>query len=165
MTNRWAVLGLMFLIGVALPMQFQSVPALAPFLVAKIGLSYTEIGVLTGLFMFPGIVLAVPGGLLANWIGDKLTLAAGLSVMLGSALLFATTESYGVMVWSRILSGSGAVVIAILLPKVVTDWFVGKEIATALATFRLLKSASIRPVEAAILPYHSSVNPFNGKAT
>lgn len=124
----------MFLIGVALPMQFQAVPALAPFLVAEFGLSYTDIGVLTGLFMFPGIVLAVPGGLLANWIGDKLTLAAGLSVMLGSALLFATTESYGVMVWSRILSGSGAVMIAILLPKVVTDWFVGKEIATALAT-------------------------------
>ncbi len=131
LTNRWAVLGLMFLIGLALPMQLQAVPALAPFIVAEAGLTYTDIGVLTGLFMFPGIFLAVPGGLLADRIGEKLTLTIGLAVMLGSALLFVATESYAVMFLSRLLGGSGAVLLAILLPKVVTDWFVGKEIATA----------------------------------
>ena len=131
LTNRWAVLGLMFLIGLALPMQLQAVPALAPFIVAEAGLTYTDIGALTGLFMFPGIFLAVPGGLLADRIGEKLTLTIGLAVMLGSALLFVATESYAVMFLSRLLGGSGAVLLAILLPKVVTDWFVGKEIATA----------------------------------
>ncbi len=131
LTNRWAVLGLMFLIGLALPMQLQAVPALAPFIVAEAGLTYTNIGALTGLFMFPGIFLAVPGGLLADRIGEKLTLTIGLAVMLGSALLFVATESYAVMFLSRLLGGSGAVLLTILLPKVVTDWFVGKEIATA----------------------------------
>ncbi len=131
LTNRWAVLGLMFLIGVSLPMQLQAVPALAPFIVAEAGLTYTDIGALTGLFMFPGIFLAVPGGLLADRIGEKLTLTIGLAVMLGSALLFVATESYAVMFLSRLLGGSGAVLLSILLPKVVTDWFVGKEIATA----------------------------------
>jgi cyanate permease len=121
----------MFLIGLALPMQLQAVPALAPFIVAEAGLTYTDIGALTGLFMFPGIFLAVPGGLLADRIGEKLTLTIGLAVMLGSALLFVATESYAVMFLSRLLGGSGAVLLAILLPKVVTDWFVGKEIATA----------------------------------
>jgi hypothetical protein len=38
-TNRWIVLGLMFLIGLTIPMQFQTVPALAPYLVAETGLS------------------------------------------------------------------------------------------------------------------------------
>lgn len=134
LTNRWAVLTLIFLIGVALPMQFQSVPALAPFLVSQAGLSYTDIGVLTGLFMFPGIFLAAPGGLLAARIGDKAALMLGLAIMFGAALLFAATESYTVMFASRLLGGTGAVLITILLPKVVTDWFVGREIATALAT-------------------------------
>jgi cyanate permease len=134
LTNRWAVLALIFLIGVALPMQFQSVPALAPFLVSQVGLSYTDIGVLTGLFMFPGIFLAAPGGLLAARIGDKAAMMLGLAIMLGAALLFAATESYAVMFASRLLGGTGAVLITILLPKVVTDWFVGREIATALAT-------------------------------
>jgi hypothetical protein len=134
LTNRWVVLGLMFLIGLTLPMQFQTVPALAPFLVAETGLNYTDIGVLTGVFMFPGVFLALPDGLLAARIGDKWTLITGLSVMLGSALFFAATDSYGLMFFSRLLAGSGAVFITILLPKVVTDWFVDKEIATALAT-------------------------------
>ena len=132
-TSRWSVLGIMFLIGLTVPMQFQVVPALAPVLVAETGLNYTDIGVLTGLFMFSGVFLALPGGLLATRIGDKWTLMIGLCVMLGSALLFAATESYTVMFISRLLAGSGAVLITILLPKVVTDWFVGKEIATALA--------------------------------
>ncbi len=131
LTNRWAVLGLMFLIGLALPMQLQAVPALAPFIVAEAGLTYTDIGALTGLFMFPGIFLAVPGGLLADRIGEKLTLTIGLAVMPGSALLFVATESYAVMFLGRLLGGSGAVLVTFLLPKVVTDWFVGKEIATA----------------------------------
>lgn len=134
LTNRWAVLALIFLIGVALPMQFQAVPALAPFLVTQAGLSYTDIGVLTGLFMFPGIFLAAPGGLLSARIGDKSALMIGLSIMLVGAVLFAATDSYAVMFASRLLGGSGAVLITILLPKVVTDWFVGREIATALAT-------------------------------
>ena len=132
--NRWVVLGLMFLIGLTLPMQLQTVPALAPFLITDLGLNFTDIGVLTGMFMFPGILLALPGGMLTARIGDKLSLTIGLSVMLGSALLFATSNSYGAMFFSRVLAGSGAVLVTMLLPKVTTDWFVGKEIAAALAT-------------------------------
>lgn len=133
LSNRWCVLALLFLVGNTMPLQFQAVAALAPFLVAGPGLSYTDIGVLTGLFMFPGIFLAAPAGMLAAWAGDRLALAAGLVLMAGSGLLFASTESYSVMMASRLLGGAGAVVINVVLPKIVTDWFMGKEIATALA--------------------------------
>ena len=134
LTNRWAVLALIFLIGLALPMQFQAVSALAPFLVTQIGLTYTDVGILTGIFMVPGIFLAVPGGLLAARMGDKSALMTGLSLMFAGAVIFAATDSYTIIFFSRLLGGAGAVLITILLPKVVTDWFVGKEIATAQAT-------------------------------
>ena len=134
LTNRWAVLALIFLIGLALPMQFQAVSALAPFLVTQVGLTYTDVGILTGIFMVPGIFLAVPGGLLAARMGDKSALMTGLSLMFASAVIFAATDSYAIIFFSRLLGGAGAVLITILLPKVVTDWFVGKEIASAQAT-------------------------------
>ena len=124
----------MFFIGTMLPMQFQSVAALAPYLVVEGGLSYTDIGVLTGLFMLPGAVLAAPGGMLAAWIGDRKALITGLTAMASSSILFAYTDSYAVMVVCRLVGGTGAVIINILLPKIVTDWFYGKEISTALAT-------------------------------
>jgi cyanate permease len=133
LSNRWVVLGLLFLVGLTSPMQFQSVAALAPFLIESEGLTYTDIGVLTGLFMLPGVFLAAPSGLLAARIGDRLTLVIGILLIAGSAVVFAVTDSYAVMFVSRLVGGAGSVAVGVLLPKLVTDWFAGKEIATAMA--------------------------------
>ncbi|CAM9379865.1 unnamed protein product, partial [Phaeothamnion confervicola] len=123
----------MFLVGLAAAMQVQSVQALAPLLVARVGLSYAEIGTLTGLFMLPGVFLAMPGGMLAARLGDRRAMAIALSLMLVSSLLFAATESYAVMVVARLVGGSGAAVLTTQGLKVVTDWFAGREISTAMA--------------------------------
>lgn len=160
LTNRWAVLGLMFFIGIVLPMQFQAVPALAPYLVADVGLTYTDIGVLTGLFMFPGVFLAIPSGMLAARIGDRLTLAIGLATMLVAGVLFVATDSYGVMFVCRLLGGCGAVFISVLLPKVVTDWFVGKEIATAMATIASSFGLGVG-IAIALLPWMASASSWS----
>lgn len=133
LTNRWVVLALLFLVGLTAPMQFQAVAALAPFLIAEAGLTYTDIGVLSGLFMLPGVFLAAPSGPLAAWLGDRITLILGITLMAGAAAMFAITDSYAVMFASRLLGGAGAVAVTVLLPKVVTDWFAGKEIATGMA--------------------------------
>jgi cyanate permease len=133
LTNRWVVLGLLFLVGLTAPLQFQAVAALAPFLIAQAGLTYTDIGVLSGLYMLPGIFLAAPSGMLSAWIGDRLTLVLGIALMALSGIAFALTDSYAVMAASRIVGGAGAVAVTVLLPKVVTDWFMGKEIATGMA--------------------------------
>jgi MFS family permease len=124
---------MMFLIGLAVAMQLQTVQALAPFLVARVGLSYAEIGVLTGLFMLPGVFLALPGGMLAARLGDRRAMAIALALMLASALVMAATESYAVMFVARLVGGSGAAVLTTQALKVVTDWFAGREISTAMA--------------------------------
>jgi len=133
LTNRWVVLGLLFLVGLTAPMQFQAVAALAPFLIAEAGLTYTDVGVLSGLFMLPGVVLAAPMGPLSAWLGDRMTLVLGILLMAASAVAFALTDSYAMMFASRIVGGAGAVAVAVLLPKVVTDWFAGREIATGMS--------------------------------
>jgi MFS family permease len=131
--NRWTVLAMMFLIGLSVSMQLQTVQALAPFLVRSVGLSYAQIGVLTGLIMLPGVFLALPGGMLAARYGDRCTMAVALLLMLGGALLFASSESYAVMAVARLLGGSGTAVLTTQGLKVVTDWFAGREISTAMS--------------------------------
>lgn len=133
LSNRWVALGFLFVIGLTAPIQFQSVAALAPFLIREVGLSYTDIGVLLGLYMLPGVFLAAPSGPLAAWIGDRMTLVLGMVLMAGSAAVFAATESFAVMAACRLVGGAGAVAVSVLLPKLVTDWFHGREIATAMA--------------------------------
>jgi MFS family permease len=133
LSNRWVALAFLFVVGLTAPIQFQSVAALAPFLIREVGLSYTDIGVLLGLYMLPGVFLAAPSGPLAARIGDRMTLVIGMVLMAGSAAVFAATESFAVMAVCRLVGGTGAVAVSVLLPKLVTDWFHGREIATAMA--------------------------------
>ncbi len=44
LTNRWAVLGLLFFARLGVAVQFQAVPPLVPFLVRDLGLSYAQVG-------------------------------------------------------------------------------------------------------------------------
>ena len=133
LTNRWAVLALLFLVRFSVPMQFQSVAAVAPFLNAELGLSYTRIGLLLGLFMLPGAFLALPGGILGSRFGSKAVMVGGLALMLLGGLLLPLSPSFPLMFAARLLAGVGAVVLNVQLGKVVTDWFTGKELATALS--------------------------------
>jgi MFS family permease len=112
--------------------QFQSVAALSLSLVADFHLSYAALGTLVGLYLFPGVVVALPGGVIAERFGDKKVVCAGLAAMaLGSALM-ALAEMTSMLNIGRIISGSGAVFLNVLVTKMVTDWFEGKEIVTAL---------------------------------
>jgi len=133
LSNRWAVLAVLFIVGMTAPLQAQAVAALAPFLTEKVGLTYTDIGVLTGLFMLPGVFLATFMGPLTTRFGDRLTLAGGLALMGISSAAFALTDSYALMYASRLVAGIGAVAASVLLPKMVADWFHGREIATAMS--------------------------------
>lgn len=114
-------------------MQFQTVPALTPFLVRETQLTYRETGYLTGLFMAPGILLALPSGLLANKVGSKNVLSLGLILMLAGSLLFVSSVSMVVMPIARMVGGVGAAILLTQGSKVVSDWFVDKEINTAMA--------------------------------
>ena len=48
----------------AMGFQFQSVGAVSPLLTERLHIGYGELGFLVGLFSLPGVVLALPGGLL-----------------------------------------------------------------------------------------------------
>ena len=83
MTGRWSTLALLFAVRTAMAFQFQSVAALAPMLKNDFGIGSAEIGLLIGLYLAPGIALAVPGGAIGTRYGDKSVVVAGLLMMVG----------------------------------------------------------------------------------
>jgi MFS family permease len=112
--------------------QFQSVAAVGPFLVADLGLTYAQLGTLIGLYLLPGAFLALPGGLLGTRFGDRAVVLLGLGLMsLGGAGL-TISASLPVAATSRVASGAGGVLLNLQLTKIVTDWFAGRELGTAL---------------------------------
>jgi MFS family permease len=132
MGNRWTVLALVVVARTAMGFQFQSVAAVGPFLVADLALSYAQLGTLMGFYLLPGAFLALPGGMLGARFGDRATVLLALGLMtLGSASV-AVGEAWPVAAGGRLVSGAGGVLLNMQLAKVVTDWFAGRELATAL---------------------------------
>ena len=132
MTNRWAVLALLCLARVSMGLHLQSVAAIAPFLIADLGLSFAEVGLLIGLFMLPGTFLALPGGLVSGRIGDKATLLGGLALLTAGAGLLAISPGLGLATVARLVSGAGGALVNMQVAKIVTAWFAGQQIATAM---------------------------------
>ena len=132
MRNRWAVLALVVVARTAMGFQFQSVAAVGPLLVADLGLSYAQLGTLIGLYLLPGVVLSMPGGMVAAWLGDRAMVLSGLGLMILGGLGLAVGESWTLVTGARLASGAGGVLLSLQLTKIVTDWFAGRELATAL---------------------------------
>ena len=135
MRNRWGVLAVLFLVRLTMAFQFQSVAAVAPLLSGKFGVSLADIGLLIGLYFAPGVVLSLPGGAIGQKFGDKRTALIALVLMLVGSLAMALTDLWSLQIAGRLVAGAGGVLLNVQLTKMITDWFAGKEMATAMAIF------------------------------
>lgn len=132
MANRWLILAALTLARTAMGFQFQVVTAAGNDLRAAFGLSSAAQGLLIGLYMLPGIALAIPGGWLGQRFGDKTAVLAGLAMMAAGATLCAWTDDWGAMLAGRALSGFGAVLLNVLLTKMTADWFESGDLTFAM---------------------------------
>src|SRR5262245_49460197 len=132
MRNRWLILVVVFLVRITMGFQFQSVASVAPFIVEELRLSYAQLGWLIGLFSLPGVLAAVPGGILGQRFGERRVAVLGLALMATGGLVTAWGSGLLVASVGRTVSGVGAIVLNLALSKIVADWFTGKEIATAM---------------------------------
>src|SRR5215218_2851953 len=133
--GRWLILLVLFIARAAIAFQFQSIPALSPLLVDSLRIDYALLGTLVGLYMLPGVIFSLPGGLLGQRFGDKQIAVLGLSLMVLGGLWVGLSGTYLSASLGRIVSGVGAVLLNIVLAKMVTDWFAGREIVRAMALF------------------------------
>jgi cyanate permease len=132
--DRWRMLFVLFLARTAMAYQFQTIPSDGPLLIEHLGLGFTQLGTLIGLYMLPGIVIALPGGMLAQRFGAERVVLSGLALMAaGGALMGA--ESIPLIFAGRLISGLGAVFLNVLMTKMVADWFSGRDITAAMALF------------------------------
>ena len=130
--NRWVMLLVIFFTRTSLGFQFQSIAALTPFLVVAFGLSYAEAGLLMGLFMLPGVVLALPGGLLGQRFGSLRVAVAGLGLLIVGGMIVSYSAGLNSAAFGRALAGAGGVLVNIMLARMVADWFRGRELQTAM---------------------------------
>lgn len=132
---RWLVLGVLAFARIAMGFQFQAVASVAPFLVEEFSIDYAAVGSLIGLYLLPGIVLALPGGFLGRRFGEKRMVLAGLGLMAAGGVISALGVSYGMLVAGRFITGVGVVLQFVLMTKMLADWFRGRELILAMALY------------------------------
>jgi predicted MFS family arabinose efflux permease len=131
-STRWLILLVLFLARAAMSFQFQTIGAVGPLLIDRLHIDFTWLGTLIGLYMLPGAVVALPSGVLGQRFGAKQIVLVSLALMaIGGAATASDQLAFAVA--GRLVSGIGGIAMSIMLTKMVTDWFAGKEIVTAMS--------------------------------
>lgn len=130
---RWRILALLFLARVGLGFQFQTVASVGDDLVIAFGLDYIDIGFLIGLFMAPGLFLAIPAGYWGRYISDRIMVAFGLGALAFGGVTSSLASDYYAIGAGRLFAGVGFLFTSLYFTKMVADWFEGREIATAMS--------------------------------
>lgn len=133
--TRWHILALLFLARVGLGLHFQTLASVGDNLVVAYGLDYANIGLLIGLFMAPGLFLAIPAGYWTKYVSDRDMVLFGLGALTVGGLVSAMAADSWTIGLGRVLAGVGFLFSTLYLTKMVADWFDGREIATAMSIF------------------------------
>ncbi len=130
---RWLVLAIVSCSRIGVGFQFITLAALILEFKADLHFGYTEIGILLGTFMAVGVFLSLPSRVISAYLGDRRTLQVGLVTLTLGGLVLGTSDGFAMALAGRLLGGVGAAFITVTAAKLLTDWFDGKEIATAMS--------------------------------
>ncbi len=132
---RWKAMFYIYLFMLVFAVTFQSIPPLLGFLVESLKISHTQAGALMSLFGLPGILISIPGGILADVYGPKRVGVIALIITLGGSLLVALGKSFSLLIMGRIISGIGGLTISIVAPQALSRWFASRDLGKAMGIF------------------------------
>lgn len=130
--QRWLMLAVLLLARTAMAYQFASVGAIGPLLIGAYDIDYTWLGTLIGLYLLPGVFVALPSGLVGQRFGSRRVVLLGLGLMAGGGLLSAS-ESIHLAFAGRLIGGVGGVALNVMMTRMVADWFAEREIVVAMS--------------------------------
>src|ERR1051325_8579789 len=135
LASRWLMLAVLFMARFVLGYQFQSAGSVAPFLIRDFGIDYTQVGLLVGGFILPGIAISLPSGFLGRRLGDKLVVTVGLALMVLGGGIASLAPSFSVILFGHLTAGVGGAILIVLMSKMLADWFADKELFLGNAIF------------------------------
>ncbi|WP_420337425.1 MFS transporter [Roseibium sp.] len=130
---RWRMLSLLFFARLGLGLQFQTMASSGDAFAMSFGLAYAEVGLLIGLFMAPGLFLALPAGFSGRYASDRLLGGGGLAALAVGGLMSGLANDPTLVALGRLMAGAGFLFANLYFTKMVADWFDGREIATAMS--------------------------------
>lgn len=113
----------------------QSIPPILPLITHELNLTYAQSGLLMSLFALPGVFLSLLGGFLSDRYEMRSLGGICFFFMMVGTLLVGFGKELWVLGTGRILAGTGAFCLSVLLPKILSQWFKGKELGLAMGIY------------------------------
>jgi len=132
---QWSILILTYICMLGFAFVFQSLPPILTLIVKELKLTHAQAGLLMSLFALPAIFLSIPGGLLSDYYGIRKIGLVSLVLMIVGTLLVAFSDAFLKVSLGRLLSGVGAVTLSIVASQLLSQWFAGREIGTAMGIY------------------------------
>ena len=114
--------------------------AIAPLvsrITSELQLSHTQMGSILGAWQFVYIGAAIPCGALLDRLGPRWGLALGALVLAVSGILRGLATNYLTMLLAVALFGIGGPLVSVGAPKVISQWFVGRERGFAMGLYNV----------------------------
>jgi MFS family permease len=129
---RWTILALGTGAQAAYSAVFLGVPVLAPALRAEYGLTLPEVGLVIATANVGAVVTLLPWGLLADRLGERAVLSAGLAGASVALVGGAFAPSFGVLVAALTIAGASGASVNAASGRAVMGWFAASERGFAL---------------------------------
>ncbi|MBW1960050.1 MAG: MFS transporter [Deltaproteobacteria bacterium] len=132
---RWLMLALLWLLYFSFGLITRSPSPLITPIILDLKLSYGQMGLVLGSWQMTYIALAVVAGIIMDRWGVRKSIFAGAIVIGLSALLRSLSVGFITLLVFVAIFGAGGPMISIGCPKTISQWFAGKERATAVGIY------------------------------
>ena len=127
---RWIVWGVMVLAYMIVFFHRLAAGVVRDDLVRAFSLSATSFGNMASMYLYAYMIMQIPVGMLADSLGARLTVAAGMIVAGAGSLLFAFAPSASLLLVGRFLVGVGVSTVFVSILKIQSKWFREREFGT-----------------------------------
>lgn len=135
--HRWAMLAGVWLIYFCFGATAAAIAPLVSRITTELGLTYTQMGSILGAWQFVYIGAAIPGGALLDRLGPRRALTLGAVVIAVSGILRGLATDYLSMLLAVAAFGIGGPLVSVGAPKVISQWFVGRERGLAMGLYNV----------------------------
>ncbi|MEO1749894.1 MAG: MFS transporter, partial [Pseudomonadota bacterium] len=133
--RKWSILGILFLIRCFSGVQFQSIAAVSSDFIDGFGINLFYYGVIFASFSLPGAIICLPGSAAALRWGSKPMMHWSVGLMLAGSVITALGQSAEMQYLARIVAGTGAALITVIIANILSEVFDRKNMATAMAIY------------------------------
>ena len=119
----WVVTIVVWLTGVAMPLNMLKVSILSPALMSSFNVGTDVMSSVMAMFYLVAAILAIPGGLIVQKIGYRTTFVISLICAIAGGVLGYITQDIGLFILSRVIEGIGFGLVGTAAVPAISAWF------------------------------------------